>query len=92
MVAEEKDTYEKPYTKNWREEGGKEDGRGDKRNIYGSDSTLRPTLTHCLYRVCILSYHSKGSLEVMVDLVDMLVELAVMQQLMYPVVPGVLQD
>ena len=46
---------------------------------------LTPALTHCLYRVDIFSHYSKGSLEVMVDLVDMLVELAVVQQLMYPV-------
>ena len=48
------------------------------------------TLTKSLNGVSVLCHHAERSLEMMVHLVNILVDGAMMKQLVYPVVPGVL--
>ena len=48
--------------------------------------------TNCLNPVCVLSHHPKGSLEVVVNLVNVLVDTFVMKKPVNEVVPSVLQN
>lgn len=54
-------------------------------------STSPNELTDGLHPVSVLGHHAKGSLEVVVHLVDVLVDATMVQQLVHKEVPSVLQ-